>query len=428
MAILFYEWVIKSWFVFALSYDRNLSDSQNSAMFYPWSGSATLLLLIQFSVNLIPANTNFFSGPVNERVFLKGKFGIGLDPIAVDFRECLTEDAESQDSCVEYTHDGSKVHLTVYQALNETEDIDCSTVNWEAEDCTTDALQVCYDLADVHWYGGTLVREQYWPIEGTSHYPAPYVTGNVAGVPPGYGGVLERYWVNSDGMALYVDWEVPLWVSVNASGNQLLCLRSQYLNSPYSNYQELPVSLRYTVCQGRDVRHVHDYMAAKYLPKPTDIPDERLFRHPIWSTWAQYRKNITQDLVLEFADEIVANGFANAQLEIDDKWEAFYGDLDFDREKFPDPAAMVAALASKGFRTTLWVHTFVGLDSPALADGLRRRLFVTDSGGRQPGLTAWWDEASSMLVDFTNDRAVEWHADRLRSLQAILPFLQQFYY
>lgn len=46
-----------------------------------------------------------------------------------------------------------------------------------------------------------------------------------------------------------------------------------------------------------------------------------MFRRPIWSTWARYKKNVTDEVVLEFGQEIVDNGYEDGQLEIDDFWE-----------------------------------------------------------------------------------------------------------
>ncbi len=58
----------------------------------------------------------------------------------------------------------------------------------------------------------------------------------------------------------------------------------------------------------------------------------------------------------QFAEEIKSNGFAAAQLELDDDWTPAYGDMTFDARKFPDPRATVATLRDMGFRVTAWVR------------------------------------------------------------------------
>ena len=46
---------------------------------------------------------------------------------------------------------------------------------------------------------------------------------------------------------------------------------------------------------------------------------------PVWSTWARYKQDINQSVVLDFAHSIKDRGFDNSQVEVDDKWERCYG-------------------------------------------------------------------------------------------------------
>ena len=43
-----------------------------------------------------------------------------------------------------------------------------------------------------------------------------------------------------------------------------------------------------------------------------------MMKSPIWSTWARYKVNINESVILTYADEILSHGFSNSQLEIDD--------------------------------------------------------------------------------------------------------------
>jgi alpha-glucosidase (family GH31 glycosyl hydrolase) len=45
-------------------------------------------------------------------------------------------------------------------------------------------------------------------------------------------------------------------------------------------------------------------------------------------------------------------------MEIDDRWQPAYGELEFDPRKFPDAPAMVERLHDLGFAVTLWVMPF----------------------------------------------------------------------
>jgi len=78
-----------------------------------------------------------------------------------------------------------------------------------------------------------------WPIEKWNHPSMPYVPAD--GYTVGYGGLQERYWVNSAGLGLYVDWDVPLWLSVNAGQDGLICFKARFKVSEITS----------TVIQGR---------------------------------------------------------------------------------------------------------------------------------------------------------------------------------
>jgi hypothetical protein len=52
-------------------------------------------------------------------------------------------------------------------------------------------------------------------------------------------------------------------------------------------------------------------------------------------------------------------------MEIDDRWQTAYGDLEFDKAKFPDAAGMVRQLHAMGFKVTVWVMPFVEENSAA---------------------------------------------------------------
>lgn len=52
-------------------------------------------------------------------------------------------------------------------------------------------------------------------------------------------------------------------------------------------------------------------------------------------------------------------------MEIDDRWQCAYGDLEFDTDKFPDAPGMVRQLHAMGFKVTVWVMPFVEENSAA---------------------------------------------------------------
>ncbi len=156
--------------------------------------------------------------------------------------------------------------------------------------------------------------------------------------------------------------------------------------------------------------------ALRFLGHPTSAPPAEVWAKPIWTTWARYKMGVSQATVLQFADEIVGRGYPRSVLEIDDRWQSAYGDLAFDREKFPDPAAMIAALHDQGFKVTLWVPPFFAPDSVGYADAAARGFLVQHPATGAPFLTRWW-QGFGGLLDVSNPAALDWWLAGLQRLQ-----------
>lgn len=264
-----------------------------------------------------------------------------------------------------------------------------------------DALQ----LGAAHWYGGA--PQHKWPVEQVEQASQPYITGG------GGGGVAARYWLSSHGVAVHVDWDVPLFLAINQQQDGLMRLTAE-ARAPYPAGQE--VSLRYSLChgvRGVDMRRVHEYAAATFLGRPHAAPDTRVFTDSLWSSRGAHRP-LTQDSLEAWAHDIHQHGFSPAQLELDDDWTPHYGDLAFDESKFPDAAAMVARLQALGFRVTLATHPFASPLSGAFYSG--SEYWVQHWLLALPAIIVWHDGLVAML-DVSNPQAVHWHLDRLAQLQ-----------
>ena len=172
-------------------------------------------------------------------------------------------------------------------------------------------LRDSFLMESTHWYGAAQVKHQHWPIEKWSRAEAAFVTGD--SFKDQYGGVQERYWLSSHGCAIYVDADIPLFVGMNHKDDGKLTLCSKW-SSPYNNIKNESAKLTYRIFLAENVKLVHDLATGLVFSKPDGIPDEDIFRYPIWSTWARYKKEINQDIVLEFAKDIKNNGFKASQV------------------------------------------------------------------------------------------------------------------
>lgn len=262
------------------------------------------------------------------------------------------------------------------------------------------------------WYGGPEQKYQYWPIEKLSFDDYSYVTKEADSC-----ALAERYWLNSRGLFIYVEKEAPLFLTQSANSTMCLITKKE---APYYTRDGSLFTFNYKIGIAADARQAHLKAVEHFLNKPTSYPDETMTRYPIWSTWAKYRRDIDESVVLSYADLITNNGFNNSQMDIDDMWETCYGALEFNTTKFPNITRVTSALREKGFRVTLWVHPFINKGcEPYYSEALDKGYFVLNHDGNPD--VRWWNTGSAVAtahIDFTKVEAAEWYAERLRLLRS----------
>ncbi|GFS54658.1 myogenesis-regulating glycosidase [Nephila pilipes] len=273
----------------------------------------------------------------------------------------------------------------------------------------------CFILGEDDWYGGSEMIHQRWPIQDETLTWYPAVTGDPLHHPTG--NVVENLWLSSSGFLIYVEREVPLFVSFNESGSGKLCFSTSSKKHPYETEEQDQHVLTYSICSATTIKEAYTYSMHKWMQKPMDIPNEAMFQYPIWSTWARYKRDINESVMLRFAEEIRTAGFPTNQLQIDDKWETCYGDLTFDLDKFPNPEGMVRELRNEGFAVTLWVHPFCNTECKMYKIGEENEFWVKDTEGDVIEVK-WWNGDTAAVLDTTNELAVEWYVDRLKTLQS----------
>jgi hypothetical protein len=266
-------------------------------------------------------------------------------------------------------------------------------------------IDACIPLQGDQLYGGPITSTQYWPSQNNKRSNSPYVTGL-----GGNEGIVEPYWLTSSGNAIFVPPDVSLFVSQNET---YLCLISK-IQEPYLPDQSGILKLKYILCSGSDPVITHLHATRNFIPLPRDIPDERMFQHPIWSTWARYKRHINTVIVNDFAKQILYYGFNNSQLEIDDNWEFCYGAAEFFNKTFEDPKSLIETLKKKGFRVTLWTHPFINIYCPAHTIATKNQ-YLAMNADMTHTLTYWWDGIGG-IINFTNPDAISWWKRRLQNL------------
>ncbi|CAH2049634.1 unnamed protein product, partial [Iphiclides podalirius] len=268
----------------------------------------------------------------------------------------------------------------------------------------------CFDFGAKQWYGGPEQKEQYWPIQKSRIQKYSIISKEEDN-----SAVSERYWLNSDGHYIYVHPEVPLFVDHHNVLENHICLVAE-VAAPYSSRRTHNV-LKYDIWLFDDPKIAHMHAVDTYLGKPSGIPDFRMIQYPVWSTWARYSREIDQDSLWAFANEIADSGFPNAQFEIDDLWEICYGSLTVDERKLPDLKQLVQDIKGLGFRVTIWVHPFINKDcEPWYSEALDKGYLVLNEEGSPD--TTWWNNNGSVpgYIDFTSPAAAEWYSARIGDL------------
>ena len=276
-----------------------------------------------------------------------------------------------------------------------------------------------------YWYGGGQLINQHWPLNKVMLPLREYVTCDNGET--GLSTLLTPIWFNHQGTVLAV--KSPFAIGMNQPPEKYLA-RHAKINPDFIPFDERPWEDRDGVgdckitLQGQDlvfeVLFAADFVTACQMilamaGKPQATPPLDLLTDPTWTTWARYKNRINQDVVLEFAQEIVANQYPFHILEIDDRWQAQYGDLAFDTELFPDPKQMIAELHKLGFKVTLWVIPFLHPKSE-IGRVAAERGYVVQTPMGEPYLVKWW-QGRAYLIDTTNVNGMAWFAEELKAFQ-----------
>ncbi|MCY7422553.1 MAG: glycoside hydrolase family 31 protein [Chitinophagaceae bacterium] len=180
-----------------------------------------------------------------------------------------------------------------------------------------------------------------------------------------------------------------------------------------------------TGTNGSSLREAYQYTSSHFFPSSGKWPDSLLVTAPQYNLWIELMYNPNQHDVLTYAQKVLANGFPAGVLMIDDNWSNYYGEFDFNKEKFPDAKKLMDTLHAKGFKTMLWICPFISPDSEVFRELLAKKLLLLDNEGNQtlswnnakkPLLIHWWNGYSACL-DLTNPAAQQWLKDKLKTLQ-----------
>lgn len=170
-------------------------------------------------------------------------------------------------------------------------------------------------------------------------------------------------------------------------------------------------SMEYLVIAGDSSKHVLS-LYADLVGKPS-LP-------PAWSFGLSLTTSrITEydeETVLEFVDGMIERGIPLSVFHFDDFWMKGFEWTSFlwDRQRFPDPGALIRKLHDRGIRVCVWVSPCIGQKSPLFHEGLDGNYFINTGSGDV--YQRDFPQAGTAMIDFSNLVARGWFQKNLEDL------------
>lgn len=336
-----------------------------------------------------------FKNAANEFV-LTAHIGMNLRNTALQERHTKTK------SKVKYVNSNGII-LTLTQ---ETKNI--FSVNWTTISKHPIKFIDCFELSNAHWYGGGELSNQPWPLENVEVHMAPYVPSSVTTSHSlgtsmqSFGNLLERYWLCSKGVAIFVDSSVPLHVSLNETGNGKLCIKSDK-----KDYPPKAVSyLGYRVLSGHDARELQ-YMAVKeFLGKAHTFPNKDLITKASWIV----KHNVSDRKIKEIRENMLQFKYNCSYVLIK-------------RQKhnaLPLPYSSIHKdefinLKRIGCKIGTDVYPYIKVSTTEFLELANKDYFIKDCKRKVPGLIMWKNSLAAVL-DLTLVSGKNWLKNKLANL------------
>ncbi|XP_012937817.1 myogenesis-regulating glycosidase [Aplysia californica] len=272
----------------------------------------------------------------------------------------------------------------------------------------------CLELGHAHWYGPSNQSQSIFPIRGSFVFQPDQYTVGGNGI---FSHALDFYWLSSSGAALFVRGDNPIQIQWNRTGENRLCLLSNYTGALYTQASALTSPLmNYTLCQGTQPASTHAFMRSMF-PKIT-FPPHHALHDSYWSLQgSKGGANVTQQDLLDLIGRVGSRG--GSSVSVDGDWQKYHGDLTFDPKVFPNLTEVKEAVEGSDLRLTLTVNPYFQYQSRNFHTGVERSLFVNDAGGHVTGLTAAQGGTSAALNVFKPESRA-WFTGKLQTLRSEL--------
>ncbi len=137
---------------------------------------------------------------------------------------------------------------------------------------------------------------------------------------------------------------------------------------------------------------------------------------PRWSygLWMSRNSYENENIVRGIAKELRDYDIPCDVLHLDTYWfnKDWVCDLEFSKDRFPEPVKLMDELADMGFTTSIWQLPYVHVSLENYTEGARNDYFVKTKDG---GIYMFdWFGNEYALIDFSNEDAVGWYLKKIK--------------
>nr|XP_040019046.1 SITS-binding protein [Gasterosteus aculeatus aculeatus] len=318
-----------------------------------------------------------------------------------------------------YTWD-SVAEVKISLEVDEETETECYSMTWTPVHCHVE-LKDCFSMTNVSWYGGAGVRGQTWPINDQHATTQPFTVSDLKDNPSGFGSALERYFLGSSGVAVFVSPDVPLQLGMDS--RQQFCLQS------LPSLERLP--LQYTVCVARNVKAAHQEAAQQLSHHGRELPNLDVLWLPFWKLLAYVDSGPKVERELRtFSNRLRRHQLGEGVISLSEHSTTLLSDMDHDYLK-SRKRGMTKRLTRdlplvKLLNISITLSPFLGVDTTqfhaSLVDGTEAYWLSLPSApqGHLIPVMSRWRGRFCVKLNVTNPGAVSWFLDRVGALQAHL--------
>ncbi|XP_031722444.1 SITS-binding protein [Anarrhichthys ocellatus] len=318
-----------------------------------------------------------------------------------------------------YTWD-SVAEVKISLEVNEETETECYSMTWTPVHCQVE-LKDCFSMTNVSWYGGASVRGQTWPINDQNATTQPFIVSDLKDNPSGFGSALERYFLGSSGVAVFVSPDIPLQLGVDS--RQQFCLQS------LPSMERLP--LQYTVCVAHNVKAAHQEAVQQLFHHSRELPNMNALWLPFWKLLTNVDSGPKVERELRtFSNRLRRHQLGEGVISLNEHSTTLLSDMDHDylnsRKRGMSKRLTRDLPLVKLLNISITLSPFLGVDTTqfhtSLMDGTEAHWLSLPSApqGQLIPVMSQWRGKFCVKLNITNPGAVSWFLDRVGALQAHL--------